>query len=84
LGPKDRAQVIDLALLKPPLQGIPDDPGAGGTPGHVSIVPVDDSGTVDQQLLDEWASWRAQHNTVHPLTQIVLDAIVQQDVKGQP
>jgi hypothetical protein len=83
LGRKDKAQVIDLALLQPPLQAIPDDPGADGTPGHVSIVPVDDTGAVDQQLLDAWASWRIQ-SSIHPLTQIVMDAVVQQDLKGPP
>src|SRR5438876_10757973 len=61
----DVAQAIDVTLLQPPLRAIPDDLTAGGTPGHVSIVPVDATGAVDQQLLDEWAATRAQ-SPMHP------------------
>jgi hypothetical protein len=75
--------MIDLTLLKPPLRGIPDDPSAGGTPGHVAIVPVDANGAVDQQLLDEWAASRGQ-DPPHPLTQNVMGAVVQADVRQQP
>jgi hypothetical protein len=74
--------MIDISLLKPPLRAIPDDPAQGGTPGHVAIVPVDDTGAIDQQKLDEWASCYGQAST-HPFTQIILDAVVQKDMKGQ-
>lgn len=77
------AQGIDLALLAPPLRGIPDDAVAGGTAGHVAIVPVDAAGAVDQQLLDQWAASRGQAPP-HPLTQAVLDAIVEVNVRQQP
>jgi hypothetical protein len=69
------AQEIDLALLQPPLQAIPDDPALGGTPGHVAITPCDASCAVDQQLLEAWAATRGQLPP-HPLTQVVLDAVV--------
>src|SRR3954453_621835 len=55
---REVAQGIDVTLLQLPLRAIPDDPAAGGTPGHFSIVPVDATGAVDQQLLDEWAATR--------------------------
>lgn len=80
---REKAQGIDLMLLQPPLRGIPDDPAAGGTAGHVSIVPVDVNGNVDQQLLDEWAASRGQ-SPPHPLTGDVMAAIVQKDVRQQP
>jgi hypothetical protein len=79
----DFAQLIDVTLLQPPLRAIPDDPTAGGTPGHVAIVPVDAMGAVDQQLLDEWAATRGQ-SPAHPLTLNVMGAVVQTDVRQQP
>src|SRR5947209_19068975 len=54
--PGRKVQGIDLGKLKPPLRALPDDTGEGGTPGHVSIAPVDDTGEVDMKLLDDWAS----------------------------
>lgn len=80
LGPKDKAQMIDLTMLKPPLQGIPDDPSAGGTPGHLAIVPVDATGAIDQKELEAWAATRG-HASPHPFTQLVLDAVIQTDVR---
>jgi hypothetical protein len=69
--------MLDVSRLRPPLAYIPDDVGKGGTPGHGVITPVDASGKVDQAALDEWASCRnSQTDTPHPLTQLVLDAIV--------
>lgn len=77
------AQVIAVTLLQPPLRAIPDDVAAGGTPGHVSIAPVDSAGGVDQQLLDEWAATRGQL-PAHPLTGKVLQAVVQINVRQAP
>jgi hypothetical protein len=70
-----RVHKIDVSRLQSPLRAFADDPAAGGTAGHVSIVPVDSNGNVDQVLLEEWA---AAHDsgTIHPLTQNVLDSIV--------
>ncbi len=80
LSPKQKAQAIDLDLLRPPLAAIHDDPETGGVEGHVAIVPVDANGQIDQQRLDEWASFR-ETGRVHPFTQIVLDAVVEVDVR---
>ena len=80
-GSARKAQKLDLARLKPPLQGFPDDPALGGTPGHVSIAPADAAGKVDQTLLDKWAAARGMEQT-HPLTQIVLDAVIETDVRS--
>ncbi len=77
------AQVIDVTLLQPPLRAIPDDVAAGGAPGHVSITPVDAAGGVDQQLLDEWAANRG-HSPAHPLTENVMQAVVQINVRQAP
>src|SRR5579871_4606841 len=73
----EKAQKIDIALLRPPLRAIADDP-AKGTPGHVAIVPVNEGGEVDEQLLGEWAAAR-DAGLVHPLTQILLDATVERN-----
>lgn len=75
--PDGRVHAIDLDLLGPPLQGIPN----GG--GHVSIVPVTASGEVDDEKLEEWAKYRMTGKR-HPYTQMVLDARVGEDVKGEP
>ena len=74
-------QGINLSLLRPPLAAIADDPEMGGTPGHVSIAPVNSAGEVDQQLLEEWAASR-DTGAPHALTQLVLDAIVENNVRG--
>jgi hypothetical protein len=83
LRPGEVAQVIEVALLQPPLQAVSDDVAAGGTPGHVSITPVDAAGDVDQPLLDEWAATRG-HSPAHPLTGSVMQAIVQTNVRQAP
>jgi hypothetical protein len=62
-------QVIDLARLQEPLRAFAD------APNHVVIVPVNDQGDVDREKLVEWASYR-EKKECHPLTQILLDAIV--------
>ena len=76
-----KAQAIDSERLRLPLKAIPDNPAEGGTEGHVAIAPIDAQGRVDQALLDEWASTRGT-GQVHRLTQIVLDAIVEVDIRG--
>ncbi len=63
--PGGKAQVIDVSKLQPPLAAIPDAP----PPGHVSITPS------DPELIAQWAATRGTE-TVHPLTQIVKDAII--------
>jgi hypothetical protein len=80
--PGEKAQAIDLERLLVPLRGIPDDAEQGGTPGHVSITPVDSLGAVDQQRLQEWAAYR-RTGRQHPFTRIVLEAIVELDVRRQ-
>jgi hypothetical protein len=76
-----KAQGIDTDKLKPPLKAIPDDPQQGGDPGHLAIAPVDDQGAVDIQQLDAWARSRGTGQT-HDLTQMLLDAVVEPNVKG--
>jgi hypothetical protein len=76
LGSGEKAQVIDLGLLPSSLQAFADDPGEGGTAGHVSIVPVDAGGNIDQTLLDEWAAARETGQT-HPLTAAVQEAVIE-------
>jgi hypothetical protein len=78
-----KAQRIDLSKLRLPLKYFPDDLSVqGGRPGHGVIAPVDEAGRVDDAALEEWASSRAtQGDTPHRLTQIVIDAIVDTDVR---
>jgi len=83
LAPGDKVQVLDLSLLQGPLRAFADDPSEGGTPGHVTIAPVDANGNIDQALLEEWADARATGAT-HPLTDLVLAAVVQVNVRKQP
>jgi hypothetical protein len=75
--------MIDVTRLRPPLGVVPDDPTKGGTPGHVSIVPVDAAGAVDQAKLDEWATARGQ-SPPHSLTQMIIDAVAQTDIRQHP
>jgi hypothetical protein len=77
-----KAQGIDLDRLKPPLKVFPDDPQAGGTRGHFAIAPVDEDGDVNLTELDDWARSRGTGQT-HPFTQILLDAVVEPNAKGQ-
>jgi hypothetical protein len=69
--PGGKAQVIDTSKLKPPLVATPDAP----PPGHVSIDPL------DFVLIDEWAATRGT-GQIHPLTESIIDAIV--DVVRRP
>ncbi len=75
--PGDKAQVVDLARLDPTLGVFPDDPAEGGVPGHVTICPIDATGFPDLTALEKWAAARDSPE-VHPYTQMVLDAIVNQ------
>lgn len=76
-----KGQRIDLSLLRPPLMAFADDPAEGGEAGHVVIAPVDDSGAIDQPPLEEWAAYRDRDDQ-HPLTTSLLEAVVQQNLKG--
>ncbi len=80
---KKKAQKLDVSKLKLPLAYFPDNPEVeGGRSGHGVIVPVDDEGRVDLVALQEWASCRlSQGDTPHPLTQLIIDAIVESDVR---
>jgi len=62
--PGGKAQIIDVSKLNQ-LSALPDAP----PPGHVSITPG------DQALIDEWAATRGT-DTVHSLTQELMDAII--------
>jgi hypothetical protein len=77
-----KAQKLDLRLLGPPLRAFPDKPHEGGFPGHVAIAPVDDSGELDTRALEDWAASRGGEQ-IHPLTQLMLDAVIQLNVKDQ-
>jgi hypothetical protein len=77
-----KAQGIDLNLLRPPLKAFPDDPTHGGSSDHFAIAPANETGEVDIEVLNEWASHRKM-GTVHALTQLILDAVAQPNVKGE-
>lgn len=81
LAPGGKAQQLDLALLKAPLHWFPDDPAQGGNSGHVAIAPATPEGEVDQLRLEEWAACR-RTEILHPFTQVVLDCIIQIDVRS--
>lgn len=81
LQPGQTGQKIDLARLPLPLRAWADDPSLGGTVGHVSIAPVDDTGAFDQQQLDAWAASRSTGHR-HALTQAVLATVVAYNVRG--
>src|SRR5690348_8287992 len=76
----EKAQKIDLSLLKPPLAAVPDDPSQGGEAGHITITVLDPAGNVDQQRLEEWAAAR-DGEQVHPLTQLLAEALVEEVVR---
>lgn len=76
-----KGQRIDLSRLRPPLAAFADDPAEGGDAGHVAIAPVDESGAIDQQMLESWAACRDQEDE-HPLTTILLEAVVEKNLKG--
>jgi hypothetical protein len=79
--PGKKAQGIETELLRLPLKAFPDDPDHGGSPDHFAIAPVDENGEVDVSGLVDWASYRRSGNT-HRLTQLLLDAVVQPNVRG--
>lgn len=76
-----KAQCIETDNFRPPLSALPDDPLLGGTSGHFAIAPVDEHGNVDQTQLEAWGQSRGTGQT-HEFTQILLDAVVEPDVKG--
>lgn len=74
--PGGKAQVIDLDLLVGPLRGYEDRPGLeGAVDGHVSIAPARPDGSIDLELLAEWAGARSTGVT-HRLTGLAKDALV--------
>jgi hypothetical protein len=78
-----KAQKLDLAKLKLPLAYFPDNPAVeNARKGHGVITPVNAEGQVDFNALQEWALARgSQSDTPHPLTQLVIDAIIEIDVR---
>lgn len=80
MPPGRKAQGIETDQLKPPLQAIADDTTQGGTAGHIAIAPIDAMGEVDVTQLAEWAMSRGTGRT-HKFTQLLLDAVVQPNVK---
>jgi hypothetical protein len=79
--PGSKVQGIDLKRLGDPLRAFPDDPEKeGGVMGHLSIAPVQSDGTIDLDLLGEWAATR-KSGRVHRLTSLLRDAIVQPDMR---
>jgi hypothetical protein len=69
-----KAQVIDLDLLGSPLHGYPDEVGfEGAVEGHVSIAPARSNGSVDHELLAEWA-WTRNSEHSHWLTELIKQA----------
>ncbi len=83
LPPGNKVQRLDLDLLKSPLKPFPDEPVLGGTRDHVAIAPGDAEGNINQELLEEWAACR-KTEVCHRLTQIVLDCIVEIDMRSSP
>ena len=76
-----KAQGIDIDKLSPPLTAIPDNPDLGGAHGHFAIAPVNEKGEVDVARLEAWAESRGTGRT-HELTQMLLDAVVEPNAKG--
>ena len=70
-----RAQKIDLTKLDASVLGCFEDEA-----GHVSIVPIDEAGNLDMMKLTEWAATRGTA-APHPLTTMVVNAIVEQNVR---
>ena len=82
IRPGKKAQGIDTEKLKLPLRATADNVEHGGEPGHFAIVPIDQNGEVDAELLAAWSKFRETGDT-HELTQILLDAVVEPNVKGK-
>ena len=76
-----KGQKIDHARLPPGLRAFEDDLGEGGTDGHVAIVPVDEGGAIDRRRLDEWVASREAENE-HELTRLLMEAVVEKNVRG--
>jgi hypothetical protein len=75
IKPGGKRQKIDLAKLDPALLGCFEDEH-----GHVSIVPVDADGKLDMMKLAEWAATLGS-DAAHPLTELVMEAIVEKNVR---
>ena len=75
IPPGKKGQKIDLAKLDQALLGCFQD-----EQGHVSIVPVDAGGNLDMMKLAEWAATRGS-GAPHPLTMMVVKAIVEPNVR---
>lgn len=74
--PGEKAQVIDLDRLGSPLRGFADQPGREeAVEGHVSIAPTRPDGSLDEELLADWAASRNTGAT-HWLTELVKNALV--------
>jgi hypothetical protein len=81
IPPGRKAQGIDLDRLRPPLRAFPDEVDLGGSSGHIAIAPADEVGEVDTTMLEIWALTR-DTGQAHELTQILLNAVVQPNAKG--
>jgi hypothetical protein len=68
--PDDWCQKIDIGKLVAPLVAYLE------SDGHVGIAPVTGDGSIDVELLTEWALSRG-NEPPHALTNIVLNAIVE-------
>ena len=77
-----KGQGVDVGLLAFPLKAFPDDVEQGGMEGHIAIAPANAAGEVDEDALNEWASARGT-GRVHPLTQALLDAVVQPNIRTE-
>lgn len=75
IEPGGKGQKIDLALLDSSVIGCYQDED-----GHVAIVPVEAAGMLDMMKLAEWASAR-NTSAPHPLTTMIVNAIVDDNVR---
>lgn len=78
----NKAQGIEMESIQLPLKTFPDDVARGGSPDHFAIAPIDENGEVDLEALRDWASYRKSGKT-HKLTQSLLSAVVEPNVKGE-
>jgi hypothetical protein len=81
IPPGKKAQGIETTKLLVPLAAIADDITQGGNAGHFLIVPTNERREVDVAQLQDWAMSRGT-GQIHPLTQILLNAVVHPNVKG--
>ena len=75
--PGNYVQKIDVGRLTSPLAAILEDDG------HVGIAPVKTDGSIDEELLIEWAQTR-DTGVRHALSAIVYDAIIEADIWSHP